>query len=176
MFQTITEAHNKILKLFSCANNKDLANQLDKFDSNKNIDDICGKEIEKIGGWKCTDCDKNPNSIVCHHCWSKMKDKHINHNILFNCYLEGGCDCGDENMVKTTLFCPNHKGYLKNEKEIENYINSILPKNMRQNLEQYLLSHLKEIFPLLIEGLIYFIFIFLFLTLFFSFNRVGKFS
>ena len=82
MFQIIKETHNKILKLFSCSNDKDLIKQLEKLGSNQHIDNICGVEIEKVDGWKCLDCEKNPNSILCHNFWSKVKDKHINHNIL----------------------------------------------------------------------------------------------
>jgi hypothetical protein len=87
---------------------------------------ICSKKMIDVGGWRCADCVLNDNTIFCQDCWSQMKDKHKNHNIVYIGRVSGTCDCGDHNSISKEYFCPKHKGIFRNDYEIQNYIKSSL--------------------------------------------------
>ena len=87
---------------------------------------ICSKKMIDVGGWRCADCVLNDNTIFCQDCWSQMKDKHKNHNIVYIGRVSGTCDCGDHNSISKEYFCPKHKGIFRNDIEIQNYIKSSL--------------------------------------------------
>ena len=87
---------------------------------------ICAKKMVEVGGWRCMDCVTNDNTIFCQDCWSLMKEKHKNHNIIFVNRVNGTCDCGDHNCISKELFCPNHKGIFQNDAEIQKYIKESL--------------------------------------------------
>ena len=87
---------------------------------------VCAGKMESVGGWRCLDCIKNENTIFCQNCWSKMKDSHEGHNIVFITKVSGTCDCGDPNSIDKKFFCPNHKGPMTTEQEIQDYIQKSL--------------------------------------------------
>ena len=87
---------------------------------------ICSKKMIEVGGWRCADCVLNDNTIFCQDCWSQMKDKHKDHNIVYIGRVNGTCDCGDHNSISKEYFCPKHKGIFKSDFEIQNYIKSSL--------------------------------------------------
>ena len=46
---------------------------------------VCNKRIPQgEGGWKCLDCEIDSQSIICNYCFSKSKEKHKGHKILFS--------------------------------------------------------------------------------------------
>ena len=83
---------------------------------------ICSKKMETVGAWRCEDCVNTENTIFCQECWSKMKDKHKDHKILFLNRVSGTCDCGDHNCIDKKYFCPKHIGIFENDQEINDYI------------------------------------------------------
>ena len=96
---------------------------------------ICGKDVTNIGGWSCADCTRSDNSIYCQECWSQMKDKHINHNIIFTKIIDNGtCDCGDHNYIDSKYFCPKHKGIFTSDMMIKEYIKKSLGEKLPLNL------------------------------------------
>ena len=96
---------------------------------------ICGKDVTNIGGWSCADCTRSDNSIYCQECWSQMKDKHINHNIIFTKIIDNGtCDCGDHNYIDSKYFCPKHKGIFTSDLMIKEYIKKSLGEKLPLNL------------------------------------------
>ena len=123
------------LQLFSCVSVDELISHLKKLDHDAGS--VCARKMIRIGGWKCSNCEKNGNAIICHQCWSKIKEKHEKHNIKYNCSTNGTCDCGDLNTVNESLICPQHKGPLKKEEDIQNYINKCFNPKLLQSLEKY---------------------------------------
>lgn len=96
---------------------------------------ICAGVIETIPGWRCVDCSKYENAIYCSDCFKKSKHLHKNHKTYF-LYSSGGmCDCGDPDSLYT--FCPDHRGPLNNQKEINEYISKSFPKDIRERLLQF---------------------------------------
>ena len=83
---------------------------------------ICGCKMEGVGAWRCEDCVNTENTIFCQECWSKTKEKHANHNIVFLNRVNGTCDCGDHNCIDKKYFCPKHIGIFENDAEINDYI------------------------------------------------------
>ena len=83
---------------------------------------ICGCKMENVGAWRCEDCVNTENTIFCQECWSKTKEKHANHNIVFLNRVNGTCDCGDHNCIDKKYFCPKHIGIFENDAEINDYI------------------------------------------------------
>ena len=130
----IDEFSCKYLSLFSCKNNKELINRLRMLDSETGS--VCARKMSKVGGWRCSDCGKTANFILCHQCWSKIKDKHLEHNIMYNSSTNGTCDCGDPNFLDESLFCPEHKGPLTKEKDIQDYINKCFDPVFIQTFEK----------------------------------------
>ena len=84
---------------------------------------ICNKFIDKgKDRWKCFDCEIDSNSLICSDCKNNHKDhKQI---VIQNNDEYGFCNCGDSNMIKKEGFCIKHKGLLKDEKSLINYIKS----------------------------------------------------
>ena len=147
----LKEIFFKYLKLFSCDNKKDLIIKLKKL--NHDAGSVCARKMIKIGGWKCVDCEKNSNAILCHQCWSKIKDKHLNHNIKYHSSTNGTCDCGDPNTLEKSLFCPCHKGPLTNEKEVENYINKFFSQDLVQSFQNITENLLEKMIPYIIDNI-----------------------
>ena len=87
---------------------------------------ICAKKMDLIGAWRCDDCVKNQNIIFCQDCWSQMRDKHKDHNVIFLKSVTGTCDCGDHNCINKQYFCPNHKGIIETDLEIKACISESL--------------------------------------------------
>ena len=87
---------------------------------------VCSKKMDGVGGWRCQDCAKSESTIFCQDCWSKMKDKHKDHDVIFNNQINGTCDCGDHNCIDKQYFCPKHKGTIEKQEEINNYIDKVL--------------------------------------------------
>ena len=129
----IDEYFCKYLILFSCQNINELITKLKKLDYDTRS--VCARKMLKIGGWKCSDCEKNANSILCQQCWRKVRNKHLKHNILYNISTNGTCDCGDPNILTESLFCPNHKGPLTKEIDIQNNINKCFSPEFIQSFE-----------------------------------------
>ena len=102
---------------------------------NKDTGSVCAGKMEQIGGWRCMDCVKNENTIFCQSCWSEMKDKHKNHNIIFLTTVNGTCDCGDPNSIDPVYFCSKHKGPMTNENDITLYIQNCLGQQAANDLK-----------------------------------------
>ena len=130
----IDEYTNKYLSLFSCKSKEELMDKLKKLDCDTGS--VCARKMIKIGGWKCSDCGKNANILLCQQCWSKIKDKHLSHNIIYNSSANGTCDCGDPNFVNESLFCQEHKGPLTKDKDIQDYINKCFTPDIIQTFEK----------------------------------------
>ena len=92
---------------------------------------ICNKQISQgEGGWKCIDCELDSSSFLCNICFQKSKEKHKDHNILFNPNNYGFCDCGDPNVYIKEAFCPDHKGPFSNKKDLMNFIKSSIDEKI----------------------------------------------
>ena len=121
-----------------------------------NTNSLCGKDLSNIGAWTCADCIRSENSIYCQECWSQMKDKHKNHNIIFTKLVDNGtCDCGDHNYIDKKYFCPEHKGIFQSDLMIKKYIKESLGENlslklisinqiMFDNMAKYFIKELNE--------------------------------
>ena len=145
------DCYYEILKLFSCSNGTELINKLKGLEYEAGS--VCARKMIKIGGWKCTDCEKNANSIVCQQCWSKVKDKHKDHDIKFNISTNGTCDCGDPNTLSSSLFCPKHKGPLTKEEDIQNYINKNFSKELIQSFEKSIEKFFDNLLPYIVDNI-----------------------
>ena len=97
---------------------------------------VCAKKMVDVGGWRCVDCAKNNNIIFCQDCWSKMKDRHKDHNVVFINEVSGTCDCGDHNCIDRQYFCPKHKGTIERKEEINAYINRVLGEKLAQRIKE----------------------------------------
>ena len=96
---------------------------------------ICAAYVGEIPGWRCYDCSRVNNSVICHKCYTKSKNLHKNHHVTYETNGEGMCDCGDPNVLKT--FCSEHKGPFKDRKEINEYIEKEFEKNILINLKKF---------------------------------------
>ena len=91
---------------------------------------ICAAPMSQVGGWRCTDCVDNENTVFCQDCWSQMKEKHVGHNIVFLKDVNGTCDCGDHNCIDKEYFCPKHKGIFQSDALIKKYIQTTIGHNL----------------------------------------------
>ena len=96
---------------------------------------ICASVIEKISGWRCNDCSKYENCIYCNDCYLKSKDLHKDHNVFFLNDSNGMCDCGDPDSLY--IYCPEHSGPFKEQKEINNYISKVFKKDILDKLKGF---------------------------------------
>ena len=111
---------------------------------------ICNKFINKEEiKYKCFDCEINSNSLICSDCFKI--DIHKGHKIkcIKNKNYYSFCNCGDSNMIKKEGFCIKHKGLLKDEKSLINYIKSSI------NIELTTLNSILNIIFLLFINEIY---------------------
>jgi len=145
----IKNCYNNILELFQCGNGTELINKLKELDYDSGS--VCARKMIKIGGWKCSNCEKNGNAILCQQCWSKVREKHLGHEILFNATTNGTCDCGDPNTLESSLFCPQHKGPLTNEEDIQKYIIKNFSKDLIQTFEKYIEDFYDKFVPYLVK-------------------------
>ena len=129
----IDDVKSKYLEIF---NLKSLA-ELNTFFSLIEIESntVCAKKMFDMGGWRCQDCAISDNVIFCQDCWSQMKEKHENHNVVFIQRVNGTCDCGDHNCIDKQYFCPNHKGTIEKSEEINDYINRVLGEEIATNFK-----------------------------------------
>ena len=98
-------------------NIEDTIKYLEKIAIPNNCD--CASIIDVIPCWRCLDCT-DFDCIYCSNCFIKSKDLHKGHKIHFLPKVEGMCDCGDPNSFK--IFCPEHKGPLNEQKQIDEFI------------------------------------------------------
>ena len=96
---------------------------------------ICAKKMIDVGGWRCADCVRNDNTIFCQDCWSRMKEKHKDHNIIFLNKVNGTCDCGDHNCINQKYFCSKHMGIFEKDEDIKTYINDSLGASLASKLK-----------------------------------------
>lgn len=149
MMDLIKICYNNILELFQCGNGTELINKLKELDYDSGS--VCARKMIKIGGWKCSNCEKNGNAILCQQCWSKVRDKHLDHEILFNSTTNGTCDCGDPNTLESSLFCPQHKGPLTKEEDIQKYIIKNFSQDLIQKFEKYIEDFYDKFVPYLVK-------------------------
>ena len=97
---------------------------------------VCAGIIDNIPGWTCVDCSIYENSIYCSQCYFKSKELHKDHNVKFLNCSSGMCDCGDPDSLYT--FCPEHCGPFTDQKQIDEYINKIIPENILKNIKIFL--------------------------------------
>ena len=121
------------LNIFKCKTVTDLISLFNYLEVDSNT--ICAKKMQEVGGWRCSDCVKNDTIIFCQDCWSKMREKHEGHNIIFLNRVNGTCDCGDHNCIDKEYFCPNHKGIIAGEAEIKEYINRSLGESIANGIK-----------------------------------------
>ena len=119
----------------------------------QNTSPVCARKMEGIGGWRCLDCIKNENTIFCQGCWSKMREKHKDHNIVYITSVNGTCDCGDPNTIDKKYFCPNHKGPLTSDLEVHNYTNKILGEKIANELKRINRVLFKEMAKFIIRAI-----------------------
>ena len=103
MKNIIEETKLKYLKIFNLKSVLELNVFFALIEEESNT--VCSKKMEGVGGWRCQDCAKSESTIFCQDCWSKMKDKHKDHNIIFNNQINGTFDCGDHNCIDKQNFC-----------------------------------------------------------------------
>ena len=96
---------------------------------------VCAGIIETIPGWRCVDCSKYENAIYCNDCYLNAKDWHKGHKVYYLYRSRGMCDCGDPNSLY--LYCREHSGPFKEEKEIEEYIHKNFGKKVVENLRKF---------------------------------------
>ena len=127
------------IKKFHLLFNKDLHNFEEslKFIESISIPNkcICAGVIEKISGWRCNDCSKYENCIYCNDCYLKSKHLHKNHNVFFLYDATGMCDCGDPDSLY--IYCPEHSGPFKDQKEINDYISKVFDKDILNKLKEF---------------------------------------
>ena len=134
MENKIEDVKLKYLKIF---NLKSLL-ELDFFFALIEVDSntVCCKKLVEVGAWRCQDCAKSDNIIFCQDCWSKMKEKHENHNVVFIHQVNGTCDCGDHNCIDKKYFCPKHKGTIEKREEINDYINKVIGEELATKFKE----------------------------------------
>ena len=105
--------------------------QLIKFLKSKNIplNLVCAKMLDNQGAVYCEQCGKQDNCIICFECYENSKELHKGHNIVLKTNTNGCCDCGNPDAWDKDHFCPNHKGFFKNEEDLNNYIEKCFDKN-----------------------------------------------
>ena len=109
---------------------------------------VCNRHVAKgEGGWKCTDCELDTLMLICNDCFTKSKDVHKGHRIMFNPNSSGYCDCGDPNVLVKEGFCPDHKGPIDNQKDLMKFIKESIDENILNKINLLL----EDIFLLLME-------------------------
>ena len=116
----IDTTKNSYLSIVNLKSNEELAKMFKLLELDTHS--ICAAPMSQVGGWRCTDCVDNENTVFCQDCWSQMKEKHVGHNIVFLKDVNGTCDCGDHNCIDKEYFCPKHKGIFQSDALIKKYI------------------------------------------------------
>ena len=96
---------------------------------------VCAGIIDTIPGWRCVDCSKYENSILCNDCYLNSKDWHKGHKLYFLMNSIGMCDCGDPDSLYQ--YCREHSGPFEEEKDIESYIQLNFGKKIVDNLRKF---------------------------------------
>ena len=95
----------------------------------------CAGIIDTVPGWRCVDCSKYENTILCSNCYLNSKHLHKNHRIQF-LYSSGGmCDCGDPDSLY--MYCPQHCGPYTDQKQIDEFINKSFSLKLLNNLKLF---------------------------------------
>ena len=97
---------------------------------------VCAGIIDNIPGWRCVECSIYENSIYCSKCFIKSKELHKNHKVEFLNSSGGMCDCGDPDALYT--YCSEHCGPYTEQKQIDEYINKVIPENILKNIKVFL--------------------------------------
>ena len=128
------EKINQFPKLFdnNLSNMTDTMNYLEKIAIPSNTE--CSDIIDDIPCWRCLDCTEY-NNIYCSNCYINSKNLHKGHKIHFLPKTEGMCDCGDPNAFR--LFCPNHNGRFKEQKEIDEFISKSFTADILEKLKLF---------------------------------------
>ena len=87
MKNVIEETKLKYLQIFNLKTDLELNVFFALIEEEANT--VCSKKMEGVGGWRCQDCAKSESTIFCQDCWSKMKDKHKDHDVIFNNQING---------------------------------------------------------------------------------------
>ena len=61
-----------------------------------------------IVDYVCYDCEINNSTLLCKACFES--GDHRSHRFIARKNMGGLCDCGNEMMIKSKGFCPNHTG------------------------------------------------------------------
>ena len=96
---------------------------------------VCAKLIKDIPGWTCTECSKYTDSIFCHDCYKKSKNLHKGHHLYFLPNSGGMCGCGEPEALYT--FCPEHSGPHIEQKQINEFISKIFPKDILEKIKPF---------------------------------------
>ena len=124
----IDTTKNSYLSIVNLKSNEELAKMFKLLELDTHS--ICASPMSQVGGWRCTDCVDNENTVFCQDCWSQMKEKHVGHNIVFLKDVNGTCDCGDHNCIDKEYFCPKHKGIFQSDALIKKYIQTTIGHNL----------------------------------------------
>ena len=95
----------------------------------------CAGIIDTILGWRCVTCSKSENSIYCSNCYLKSKNLHKGHEVYYLRSSGGMCDCGDPDSL--TIFCSEHCGPYKEQKQIDEFIGKSFPHDVLSNLKMF---------------------------------------
>jgi hypothetical protein len=70
---------------------------------------ICGTTWGKGGiAFRCVDCEKDQNCVICTACFFDSEAKHANHRVKLIRTTGGCCDCGDISSWNENGFCSRH--------------------------------------------------------------------
>ena len=132
IYSYLNEKINKFAQIFQIIRIQDMLNHLEDISIQNNCE--CAGIIDIIPCWRCLDCT-DYDSIYCSKCYLKSKDLHKGHKINFLPSVEGMCDCGDPNSLRT--FCSDHKGPLSNQKQINEFIEKSFSPDILNKLKIY---------------------------------------
>ena len=96
---------------------------------------VCASVVDTIPGWHCIECSKYENSIYCNDCYTKSKDLHKGHKILYVNNLRGMCNCGDPDSLYT--YCHEHSGPFTEQKDIDDYLQKSLGNELVENMKKF---------------------------------------
>ena len=96
---------------------------------------VCAGVIDNIPGWRCIDCSKYENTIYCNDCYKKSKEQHKNHKVVYLYSSMGMCDCGDPDSL--IIFCSEHSGPQKEQKQINEFISKVFKKDILDKLNKF---------------------------------------
>ena len=137
---------NDIAELFGYGYNEEFFSYLKSISKPNN--QVCNKSVEYgEGGWKCEDCEVSTNLLICNDCFSKSKEKHKGHKVLFMQKCNGFCDCGEPTSIVKESFCPDHQGPFTNMNDLMSFIRSSIDEKLLNNINPLL----NKIFLLFIE-------------------------